>query len=120
MLDYSCERHKLSPAASIEYIANHKGLAIGNGLDILYDAPGSNCRVGPRSGLCSRCRHYQFISPEIRTLSTVYLIPSVLHENATHTIPLYIIDAVKRLPGIFCRERKNGTQVPEKRSGKKW
>jgi CysZ protein len=32
MLDYSCERHKLSPSESITYIANHKGLAIGNGM----------------------------------------------------------------------------------------
>jgi CysZ protein len=32
MLDYSCERHKLSPAESIEYIGKHKGLAIGNGM----------------------------------------------------------------------------------------
>lgn len=32
MLDYSCERHKLSPAASIAFISQHKGLAIGNGL----------------------------------------------------------------------------------------
>jgi CysZ protein len=32
MLDYSCERHKLSPSQSITYISNHKGLAIGNGM----------------------------------------------------------------------------------------
>lgn len=32
MLDYSCERHKLSPSESIEYITKHKGLAIGNGM----------------------------------------------------------------------------------------
>ncbi|MBC8035257.1 MAG: EI24 domain-containing protein [Chitinophagaceae bacterium] len=32
MLDYSCERHKLSPSASVSYISRHKGLAIGNGL----------------------------------------------------------------------------------------
>lgn len=32
MLDYSCERHKLSPSESIDFIAKHKGLAIGNGL----------------------------------------------------------------------------------------
>ena len=32
MLDYSCERHKLSPSESIDYIGKHKGLAIGNGL----------------------------------------------------------------------------------------
>ena len=31
MLDYSCERHKLSTAQSITFISNHKGLAIGNG-----------------------------------------------------------------------------------------
>jgi CysZ protein len=32
MLDYSCERHKLSPAQSVTFISNRKGLAIGNGL----------------------------------------------------------------------------------------
>jgi CysZ protein len=32
MLDYSCERHGLSPAESISYIGKRKGLAIGNGL----------------------------------------------------------------------------------------
>jgi CysZ protein len=32
MLDYSCERHKMSPSASIEFIGKHKGLAIGNGI----------------------------------------------------------------------------------------
>jgi CysZ protein len=32
MLDYSCERHNLSPSASIAFISQHKGLAIGNGL----------------------------------------------------------------------------------------
>jgi CysZ protein len=32
MLDYSCERHKLSASASIAYIGKHKGLAIGNGI----------------------------------------------------------------------------------------
>jgi CysZ protein len=32
MLDYSCERNKLSPKESIEFIGRHKGLAIGNGI----------------------------------------------------------------------------------------
>lgn len=32
MLDYSCERHQLSPSRSIEFIGKHKGLAIGNGM----------------------------------------------------------------------------------------
>ena len=32
MLDYSCERNKLSTAQSIEFIGKHKGLAIGNGI----------------------------------------------------------------------------------------
>ncbi|MES2777994.1 MAG: EI24 domain-containing protein [Bacteroidota bacterium] len=31
MLDYSCERHKLTTTQSITFIGNHKGLAIGNG-----------------------------------------------------------------------------------------
>lgn len=32
MLDYSCERHKLSPSESVTFISNRKGLAIGNGI----------------------------------------------------------------------------------------
>src|ERR1700712_1053429 len=32
MLDYSCERHKLSPSQSVTFISNRKGLAMGNGL----------------------------------------------------------------------------------------
>lgn len=32
MLDYSFERQKLSPTASIRFVSNHKGLAVGNGL----------------------------------------------------------------------------------------
>lgn len=32
MLDYSSERHDLSASQSIDYIGNHKGLAIGNGM----------------------------------------------------------------------------------------
>ena len=32
MLDYSCERNKLTTSQSIEFIGKHKGLAIGNGI----------------------------------------------------------------------------------------
>jgi CysZ protein len=32
MMDYSCERQKLNASQSVEFIAKHKGLAIGNGL----------------------------------------------------------------------------------------
>lgn len=32
MLDYSCERAKLSTTQSIDFIGRHKGLAIGNGM----------------------------------------------------------------------------------------
>jgi len=32
MLDYSCQRHNLTSPASVAYIGQHKGLAIGNGL----------------------------------------------------------------------------------------
>lgn len=32
MLDYSCERNKLSPSQSIAFINEHKGLAVGNGI----------------------------------------------------------------------------------------
>jgi CysZ protein len=32
MLDYNSERNKLSVAESIDFVGNHKGLAIGNGM----------------------------------------------------------------------------------------
>lgn len=32
MMDYSCERNKMSAPASIDFIGRHRGLAIGNGL----------------------------------------------------------------------------------------
>jgi CysZ protein len=32
MLDYSCRRHQMTPSASIAYISQRKGLAIGNGM----------------------------------------------------------------------------------------
>jgi CysZ protein len=32
MIDYSCERHRLSVGASIRFVSQRKGLAIGNGL----------------------------------------------------------------------------------------
>ncbi|MBS1742242.1 MAG: EI24 domain-containing protein [Bacteroidetes bacterium] len=32
MLDYSSERNRMSPQQSIDFIGNHKGLAIGNGI----------------------------------------------------------------------------------------
>lgn len=38
--------------------------------------------------------------------STVYLVPSVLEENAIHTIPLYIIDAVKNCSVIFAENER--------------
>lgn len=38
--------------------------------------------------------------------STVYLVPSVLDENATHTIPLYIVDAVKDCSVIFAENER--------------
>ena len=38
--------------------------------------------------------------------STIYLIPSVLDEAATQTIPLYIIDAVKNCEVIFAENER--------------
>ena len=38
--------------------------------------------------------------------STIYLIPSVLDEAATHTIPLYVIDAVKNCQIIFAENER--------------
>jgi 16S rRNA (cytidine1402-2'-O)-methyltransferase len=38
--------------------------------------------------------------------STIYLVPSVLDETATHTIPSYIIDAVKNSTVIFAENER--------------
>ncbi len=38
--------------------------------------------------------------------STVYLIPTVLDEAAVHTIPLYIVDAVKNCQVIFAENER--------------
>jgi 16S rRNA (cytidine1402-2'-O)-methyltransferase len=38
--------------------------------------------------------------------STIYLVPSVLDETATHTIPAYIIDAVKNCSVIFAENER--------------
>ncbi|QJB33998.1 EI24 domain-containing protein [Chitinophaga oryzae] len=32
MMDYSCERHRLSMAQSIQFIRQHRGMALGNGM----------------------------------------------------------------------------------------
>ena len=38
--------------------------------------------------------------------STIYLIPTVLEETATHTIPLYIVDAIKNSQVIFAENER--------------
>lgn len=38
--------------------------------------------------------------------ATVYLVPSVLHEKATETIPAYIVDAVKNCQVIFAENER--------------
>lgn len=39
-------------------------------------------------------------------MSTVYLVPSLLDDSATHTIPLYLIDAVKDCQVIFAENER--------------
>jgi 16S rRNA (cytidine1402-2'-O)-methyltransferase len=58
--------------------------------------------------LCGDSRHLKFIqstAPPI-AMSTIYLIPTVLDEMATHTIPLYIVDAVKTCQVIFAENER--------------
>ena len=58
--------------------------------------------------LCSNSSHFKFIqiTASSSAMSTVYLIPTVLDEMATHTIPLYIIDAVKDCQVIFAENER--------------
>lgn len=53
MLDYSCERHKLSPAQSVQYVNRHKGLAIGNGLVyyLIHGVPVLGWIIAPTYGV---------------------------------------------------------------------
>lgn len=41
-----------------------------------------------------------------RSVATIYLIPSVLHEQAVQTIPAYIIDAVKQCQVLFVENER--------------
>jgi 16S rRNA (cytidine1402-2'-O)-methyltransferase len=43
---------------------------------------------------------------KLNTHSTIYLVPCVLEEKATHTIPAYIIDAVKNCKVIFAENER--------------
>src|SRR5436190_5983877 len=58
--------------------------------------------------LCSNCCHLKFIQSKTLStaMSTIYLIPTVLDEMATHTIPLYIVDAVKECQVIFAENER--------------
>lgn len=46
------------------------------------------------------------MNPE-NEISNVYLIPSVLDENALHTIPSYIVDAVKNCKAFFVENERS-------------
>ncbi|MBM3443043.1 MAG: hypothetical protein FJX89_10130 [Bacteroidetes bacterium] len=49
MLDYSCERRRMDPKASIAYVGRHRGLAIGNGavFYLLHAIPGLGWIMAP-------------------------------------------------------------------------
>lgn len=46
--------------------------------------------------------------------TTVYLIPSLLHEEGLQTIPSYIIDAVKRCQAFFVEEQRTARRYLKK------
>ena len=56
MLDYSCERNKLSTSQSILFIGRHKGLAI-----VLPNAPCTDIRLVACTQLRCNCSNHQFI-----------------------------------------------------------
>jgi 16S rRNA (cytidine1402-2'-O)-methyltransferase len=39
-------------------------------------------------------------------MATVYLIPSLLHEEGVMLFPLILLMRCKKLPGIFCRNER--------------
>ena len=61
MLDYSCERNRLSTSQSIVFIGKHKGLAIGNGAIFFYNALYSCYRLDTGSRICCNCSYNKFI-----------------------------------------------------------
>lgn len=46
--------------------------------------------------------------------SVVYLIPTVLHENAEYTIPLYVTDAVKQCKAFFVENERTARRFLKK------
>jgi hypothetical protein len=123
MLDYSCERHKLSPSASIEYIGKRKGLAIGNGLVfyLMHCIPIIGWIFAPAyaviaatisfisfTGACICRTNSKMNSP------VVYLIPTVLQEDAIETIPAYVFDAVRDCQSFFVENERTARRFLKK------
>ena len=116
MLDYSCERHKLSPTESIAYIGNHKGLAVGNGMVfyLMHLVPIVGWMLAPSyAGAVDKASHAYNNRRTIRTevmfgepgTAYVYLCYGIHHlfnvvtnkKNIPHAI---LIRAVEPLTGI--------------------
>ena len=104
MLDYSCERHKLSPSASINFISQRRGLAIGNGLVfyLMHFVPFVGWVLAPSYALVAATisLYHQNIDT-MKTRSTLYLIPSYLDEEGMEAIPAYILKVRFRRPKFF-------------------
>ena len=49
------------------------------------------------------------------SLGTVYLIPTVLHEDSIETIPSYVLDAVKDCQIFFTENEKTARRFLKKR-----
>ena len=46
--------------------------------------------------------------------SSIYLIPTVLHEEATESIPSYVMDAVKKCQVIFAENERTARRFLKK------
>ncbi len=116
MLDYSSERNKLSAQQSIDFIGRHKGLAIGNGMVfyMMHLIPVLGWIFAPSYAVIAATLslyHAKKSHVIIQLMTTVYLIPCFLAEDAFETIPPYVLEAVKKCsvylrrmnerPGVF-------------------
>lgn len=111
MLDYSCERHKLSPAESVAFVGRHRGLAIGNGLlfFMMHIIPVIGWVLAPAYAVVAATLSIYYQQKSVmasEALGQVYLIPAYLDEDNPDVLPAYILHAVRDCQAFFVENER--------------
>ena len=127
MLDYSCERNKLSTITKHQFYRQAQGVSHWQRNCFLPDAFYTCFGLAVCTKLCGNCCNHQFTQSQVRRHGTrsgqdqfiimnsvIYLIPTVLEESSTQTIPPYVIEAVKNCQVIFAENERTARRFLKK------